>query len=75
MSLQTKTTSELIKIAAAGAGFNLNTSHKTTSELIKIATAASTSGAQLTFSGLKNKTTSELIKIGAAGKGCVVIED
>ena len=75
MGIQTKTTTELIKIATAGAGFTLDASNKTTTDLIKIAAAASTSGAQVTFSGLKNKTTTELIKIGVAGKGCVVIED
>ena len=75
MSLKSKTTNELVKIATSGAGFNLNVSRKTTNELIKIAAAASTSGAQLTFSGLASRTTSDLVKIGTAGKGCVVIED
>lgn len=75
MSLQAKTTSELVSIAAAGGGFNLNASNKTTSELVRIAAAGSTSGAQLTFTGLNNKTTSELVRIGAAGKGCTVLED
>jgi len=75
MSLKSKTTTELVKIAASGAGFNLNVSRKTITELIKIAEAASTSGAQLTFSGLASRTTTELVKIGTASKGCVVIED
>ena len=75
MGLQTKTTSELIKIASAGAGFKLNAKTKTTSELIKIASAAASGNAQVTFVGLNTKTTSELIKIGSAGKGNIVIED
>jgi hypothetical protein len=75
MSLSSKTTSDLIRIAAAGGGLKLPAGARTTSDLIRIASAASNHSAKVYFSGISNRTASDLIRIGSAGKGSVVFED
>ncbi len=75
MSLEHKTTDDLVRIATAGGGFRFMAGHKTTDDLVRIATAASSKGARITFTGLKHKTTDDLVRISVAGKGCIVIED
>lgn len=75
MAFESRTTEDLIRIAAAGGGFRLAAGLRTTEDLIRIAAAASNKGAQLYLTGLQTRTTEELIRIGAAGKGSVVFED
>lgn len=75
MSFESRTTADLVRIAAAGGGFRLNAGPRTTADLVRIAAAASSTGASLTFAGLAARTTADLIRIGAAGKGAVVLED
>ena len=74
MSLKTKSTDELVRIALAGGGFKLNASLKSTDDLVRIALATSTHGNKLTFSGI-NKSTDELVRIALAGKGNIILED
>lgn len=69
-----KTTSELVRIAAAGGGLRLKASDKTTSELALIASAASNTQAIITITSANSRSTSELALIAAAGKGRVVFE-
>jgi len=74
MSFELRSTDDLIRIAAAGAGFSLNASLRPTADLIRIAAAASLKGSRVTFTELSLRPTDDLIRIGAAGKGCVVLE-
>ncbi len=75
MSFEKRITADLVRIAAAGGGFRLESGSRTTADLVRVAAAAATSGARLTFSGLGTRTTADLVRIGAAGKGAVVMED
>ncbi|HDY7836846.1 TPA: hypothetical protein RQK39_004255 [Vibrio vulnificus] len=75
MSFETRPTRELVQIAAAGGGFELNGATKPTRELVQIAAAGSTTGANLTFTGLSTRPTRELVQIASAGKGCVTLSD
>lgn len=69
-----RTTLELVQIAAAGGGFKLDASSRPTIELVQIAAAAGNKGARVSFVGLGTRPTSELVQIAAAGKGCVSFE-
>jgi len=75
MSFSARTSTDLIRIAAAGGGYKLDASARPTADLVRIAAAASQSGASIYFSGMSNRSTADLIRIGAASKGCVVMED
>jgi hypothetical protein len=75
MPIQTRSTEDLIRIAAAGGGFRLVASVRPTEDLIRIAAAASTGSARIFMSGLSMRPTEDLIRIGAAGQGCAVFED
>ncbi|WP_279142618.1 hypothetical protein [Photobacterium phosphoreum] len=75
MSFENRTTRELVQIAAAGGGFELNGEIKTTRELVQIAAAGANSGANLIFIGLSKLSTRELVQIAAAGKGCVTLSE
>lgn len=69
-----KTTEQLVRIAAAGGGFYIDTSNKTTEQLVRIAAAASRSNAKIVVTGASNKTTEQLVRIAAAGKGCIMFD-
>lgn len=71
MSFQSRTTDDLIRIAAAGGGFVLDAAARPTDDLIRIAAAASNNRAQIVFRGLAARPVEDLIRIGAAGKGAV----
>lgn len=64
-------TDDLVRIAAAGGGFELNAGERPTVDLVRIATAARNKGARLKFSGIGAMSVSDLIRIAAAGDGCV----
>lgn len=74
MSFERRSTDDLVKIAAAGGGFTLGSTHRDTSDLIRIAAAASDKNSRVTFTGLTHRDTDDLVLIGSAGKGCVVLE-
>jgi len=74
MALETKTTNDLIRIAAAGGGLRFNGGVRTTDELIRIAAAASGHGSRIFLSGMGARTTDDLIRISAAGEGAIVFE-
>lgn len=66
---------DLISIATAGGGLDLDVSGRASNELMSIASAASQSGARIIFRGLGGRMISELISIAAAGKGAVQFAD
>lgn len=74
MSFETRTTDDLVRIAAAGGGFTLTASNRTTNDLVRIAAAASGKGSRIAFTGLSTRTTDDLVRIGAASKGSVILE-
>lgn len=69
--MESKTTDELVQIAAAGGGFDLNAESRPTAELIQIAAAAAHGGGGVSLRGVGGRETSELVQIAAAGKGRV----
>lgn len=69
-----KMTSDLIQIAAAGAGLRISAKSKTTGDLVQIAAAASGKGTRVYVTDASVRTTTDLVQIAAAGKGCVVFE-
>jgi len=72
MAFELKTVDDLVRIAYAGGGFELDARVKTTDDLVRIAAAASGSGARLAFNGIsKLRTTDEIVRIAFAGKGAV----
>ncbi len=72
---ESRTTDDLIKIAATGGGFRLGAATRRTDELIRIAAAAANKGSRVYLSGMAARTVDDLIRIGAAGNGSVVFED
>lgn len=66
---ETRTTDELVRIALAGGGFELNAATRTTEDLVRIALATSTVGAKVSFSGLNTRPTDEIVRISLAGRG------
>ena len=74
MGFDSRSTDELVRIAAAGGGFILDASRRPTGDLIRLATAAALKGARITLRGIEQRHTDELVSIGAAGKGNIVFE-
>ena len=68
-----KSTADLVRIAAAGGGMTLSSS-KSTADLVRICAAASGKGAQITIVGANSKSTADLVRIAAAGQGCVTFD-
>ena len=66
-----KSTEDLIRIAAAGGGFELKAGLRQTNDLIRIAAAASNHKSRIVFKGCGLKPLDDLIRIAAAGKGAV----
>ena len=66
-----KSINDLIKIAAAGGGMELEVSLKSTDDLIRIAAAAAVHKSPLVLTGLEMRSVNDLIRIAAAGKGAV----
>jgi DNA replication protein len=64
-------TNEIVRLAAAGGGFEIDASLRPTNDLIRIAAAAGGKGARVVFRGLTPRPVDELIRIAAAGQGCV----
>lgn len=68
------TIDQIVRIAAAGGGMNINTQGKTVDQVVRIAAAASNNKAQLVIRNTQNYTTDQLVRIAAAGKGCVFFD-
>lgn len=74
MSLETRGTEDLVRIAHAGGGFRLKASTRATEDLVKIAHAAG-GKARIVFAGMSTRSSQDLVRIASAGKGSVVFED
>jgi DNA replication protein len=74
MSLQDRSTDDLVRIAEAGAGFKLDVAGRSAEDLIRIADAASSWGVLVTFDGVGDRPTDELVRIAEAGQGSVEFE-
>lgn len=70
----TKSTEDLIRIAAAGGRFTIDGRNFTTENLIKIAAAASEKGSRIHIQNVDMRNTKDLIRISAAGKGFVTLD-
>jgi hypothetical protein len=70
-----KTVDELVRMALAGGGLDMDISRRTTDELVRIALAGNNKGIRLRFTGCGRKTTDELVRIALASKGAVVFAD
>lgn len=68
-----KSTTDLVRIAAAGGGMNLSGS-KSTTDIIRICKAASNNGASITIINADSKSTTDLVRIANAGQGCVTFD-
>ena len=67
-----RTTDDLVRVASAGAGFEMNPVGRTTDDLVRIASAMKNGGGTLTILGTIGRTTDDLVRIAAAGRGHVV---
>ena len=66
-----KSVNDLVRIAAAGGGFEIDRGFLTVDDLVRIAAAASTHQARVTVTNLGMLSINDLVRIGAAGKGSV----
>lgn len=66
---------DLVRIAAAGAGFRTNVESRSVPDIVRIAAAASTNGARLIFTGADSLSATDIVRIGAAGRGAVQFDN
>jgi DNA replication protein len=71
---ETRQTDDLVRIAAAGGGFELNAGSRHTDDLVRIAAAAAGRG-RITLRGLSTRHTDDIVRISAAGKGSAFFAD
>jgi len=67
-------TEELMRIATAGAGFQIYGSGRTTDDLMRIA-ACMLEGAQLIITGMQRRSIDDLVRIAACGNHTVLFMD
>ena len=72
--MNTQSTNDLIRIAAAGGGFKIDGAARATNDLIRIAAASAGKG-KVVFTNMAASSTNDLIRIAAVGKGSVFFED
>lgn len=70
----TLTIDQIVRIAAAGGGMNIDAKGKTVEQVVNIAAAASTNQSKLVIRNSQTYTVDQLIRIAAAGKGCVFFD-
>jgi hypothetical protein len=68
-----RTTVDLMQIAAAGGGLDIEVGSRLTVDLMQIAGAAANSGAKVTMRGLGARASLDLMQIASAGRGNVVL--
>lgn len=68
-----RTTDELVRIALAGGGLELDASKRSTDDLVRIVLATGQKGAQTKVVNVASKSTDDLVRIALAGKGRVTI--
>ena len=72
--MATLSVDHLVRIAAAGGGFDIIAGNYETSELVRIASAASVNRARLRILQCGALSLADLTRISAAGKGAVWFE-
>jgi hypothetical protein len=70
--MQHRLTSDLVRIAAAGGGLDLEAGQRLTSDLVRIASAMAGGGGTLILRGMTHRPTSDLVRIASAGRGRVI---
>lgn len=73
--LENRSTEDIVRIAAAGGGFELRAGNRSPADLLRIAAAAKMGGAKVVLRGLASRSMDELIDIAAAGAGAVMFGD
>lgn len=68
-------TNDIVRLAAAGGGFEIDVGTRSIEDLVRIAAAAGTNRSRVVFRGLTVRHLDELVRIAAAGKGCVSFAD
>ena len=71
--MHNRTTDDLVRIALAGGGFEIDASSRTTDEIVRIASATGNRPSKLKVSNTGKKTTDDLVRIALAGIGSVFI--
>ncbi len=74
MSFESRSTDDLVRLAAAGAGFRLDAASRSTEDLVQIAGTASDWGVRLVFAGMSARPIDDLVAIAEAGEGSVEFE-
>ena len=72
--MTSRTTHDLMRIAAAGGGFAIDGGRFTTEDLMRVAAASGNKGVTLHLHGLSGRTSEELMRIAAAGDGAVFFD-
>jgi hypothetical protein len=70
--MQYRPTNDLLRIAAAGGGLELEASLRPTADLMRIAAACANGGGTLILRGMSLRPTDDLMRIAAAGQGKVI---
>jgi DNA replication protein len=73
--MQYRDTNDLLRIAAAGGGLELEGSLRPTNDLVRIAAACAKGGGTLILRGMSLKPTEDLLRIAAASKGKVIFSN
>jgi hypothetical protein len=68
-------TNDIVRLAAAGGGFEIDVATRSTEDLVRIAAATGTNRSRIVFRGLMVRRIDELVRIAAAGNGCVSFAD
>ena len=72
MGLENRLTDDLVRIASAGGGFQLNVATRMTDDLVRIAAAAKIGECQVIFTGMETRMTNDLVRIASAAQGHVI---
>ena len=69
------TINDLVRIASAGGGFNIDCSKYTVLDIVRIANAASIGGGLVFLGNTSHFTLNDKVRIAAASKGHVIFND
>ena len=69
-----RTTNDLVRIAAAGGGVSIDAATMTTDQLVQVVAASNAKSGSIIVRNASTKTTDDLVCIAAAGSGNTVFE-
>lgn len=69
------TITDLVRIASAGGGFNIDCSNYSVLDIVRIAAAANTGGGLIFLNNTSKFTIIDKVRISAASKGHVIFND